>query len=414
MNQTKRIVVVGAGAAGYFASIHAAEKAPEAEVILLEKSNHPLAKVRISGGGRCNVTHNCPEPKKLVEFYPRGNRALLGPFHRFGPTQTIEWFANHSIKLKTEEDGRMFPITDNSGTIIDCLTRVATDFNVRLRTSCSLVGLEKSKDGRWIVNTSTSNEPLIADRIILATGGNAASKIWDIVRSFGHTVAELVPSIFTFNISDVRLNDFQGLSLPLVKLRIPEIKMEASGPFLITHWGVSGPAVLRLSAWGARELQKLGYQCELFIQWIPGKTPQEMASHLMAIKKAHGKRFVYTHPEGKIPARLWERLIEQCGISETVKWADLSNTELLALTAELSGTGRPYFVKGKSTFKEEFVTAGGIDLDEVDFRTMESKRCPGLYFAGEILDVDGITGGFNFQNAWTTGFIAGKAAASTL
>lgn len=398
--------MVGGGAAGFFAAIACAEAAPSVRVVLLEGAGKPLSKVRISGGGRCNVTHDQPDAAQLVLNYPRGARALRGPFTRFGPRQTVEWFEARGVPLKTEADGRMFPTTDDSGTIIDCLVGAAEAAGVELRTRAPVTGVEA--DGERFVVRLRSGEALTADRLLLATGGAPAGYRW--AAALGHTVEPPVPSLFTFEIDDPRLEGLAGLSVPLARVRLEGERGAHEGPLLVTHWGLSGPAVLRASAWGARPLHESGYRHGLVVDWQPALNAEEVLAALRAAREREPRRHVQASGPFELPQRLWRSLARAAGAGEGTRWADASNALLAGLAREVHA-GR-YQVRGKGVFKEEFVTCGGVRLGEVDFRTMESRVRPGLHFAGEILDVDGITGGFNFQSAWTTGWLAGRAMAA--
>jgi predicted Rossmann fold flavoprotein len=398
------VVVVGGGAAGYFAAIACAEAAPKLRVILLERAAKVLGKVKISGGGRCNVCHAEYDPRELVKSYPRGSKALLGPFHRFCSGDTQGWFESRGVALKTEPDGRMFPVTDSSQTIIDCLTGAAAEAGVEVFTQSNVTALQPQPSGKWSV--STTREDYICDRVLLAPGSN--NRIWDLLADLGHHIVPPVPSLFTLNIKDERLQGLPGIATE-AEVRATGTKLHESGPLLVTHWGLSGPAVLRLSAWGARILAERKHQFELRVNWVPGHHPQSMEDALRQLREAHPRQQLGTRSRFDLPGRLWKRLVEAAGIPEDRKWAETGNAQLRKLAAELCDG--LYQVAGKSTFKEEFVTAGGVRLSEVNFRTMESKLLPGLYLAGEILDIDAITGGFNFQAAWTTGWIAGQALA---
>lgn len=410
----RKVIVIGGGAAGFFGAITCAEKYSDRQVILLEAGQEVLAKVRISGGGRCNVTHACFDPALLVQNYPRGGKALRGAFSRFQPQDTIAWFARHGVELKTEVDGRMFPTTDNSATITHCLEQAAIHRGVQIRTKAAAIGVVKEQE-KFIVEVRTG-EKLVSDRLLLATGSNPQG--YKIAQHLGHTLIPSAPSLFTFNISDRRLDELAGVSLETVKLRlvIPEIHqtettkkttLEQTGALLITHWGISGPAVLKLSAWAARILHQQKYQAKLIINWLPTYNPEVLRQQLTAIKSQLPQRQITTSCPFPVPKRLWHKLVNFIGIHDSQKWAELSKKSLNQLVQEL--TQGEYLIKGKGVFKEEFVTCGGVKLSEVDFQTMESKRCPGLYLAGEVLDIDGVTGGFNFQSAWTTGYLAGMA-----
>lgn len=398
-------MVIGGGAAGFFSALAAKHCKPEAEVILIEKTAQLLSKVRISGGGRCNVTHSCFDPRALTANYPRGRKELLGPFHRFQPKDTIEWFRARGVRLKTESDGRMFPVTDSSETIIDCLLNEARKCGVKIWTQCRLKSVEKTEKGfRLDVGTVT---PLEAERVILATGSSRQG--WEFARLLGHSIEDPVPSLFTFNVPQFSLEGLAGVSVNPARISIEKTKLEQSGPLLVTHWGFSGPAALKLSAFGARFLAEKNYEVEIFIDWLPDRSLQEYREYLGEHQRTNAKTLVKQVKPSVLPKKLWCALLEKAGINDQTVFAGLSKGKISALTEVLKKDS--YHVKGKTTNKEEFVTCGGIKLSEVDFKTMESKRCSGLYFCGEILDVDGITGGFNFQNAWTTGWIAGHSAA---
>lgn len=399
---SKTVVIAGGGAAGFFGAICCAKKNPDAQVVILEKSRLPLAKVAISGGGRCNVTHACYDPKVLVTHYPRGSRELLGPFHRWQPRDMVEWFESRGVPLKTEEDGRIFPVSDQSSDVVECLVRIAKTSGVEIRMETALEQVETKPGGGFALMLS-KGEALSCDRLMLATGGNIGSRGFRIAESLGHVIEPLAPSLFTFHIADDRLRDLQGLSVPNARVEVREAELSAQGPVLITHWGLSGPAILRLSAWGARELAEREYKFVLHVDWIGGGA----LARIKELKKEHGRKLVRNVPLDDLPQRLWESLVAAAGIADNCTWAVLGRDQMSAL-AEQVGAGT-FMVTGKSLFKEEFVTCGGVRLSEVDFRTMESKMCPGLYFGGELLDIDGITGGFNLQAAWTTGHIAGEA-----
>ncbi|MDJ0737375.1 MAG: NAD(P)/FAD-dependent oxidoreductase [Nostocaceae cyanobacterium] len=402
--QTLKVVVVGGGAAGFFGAIAAAVAHPHAQVTLLEATRQPLGKVRISGGGRCNVTHACFEPALLVQNYPRGGKALRGAFTRFQAKDTVTWFATHGVPLKTEADGRMFPITDSSETIVNCLMQTAKESGVIIRIGTPVVAVKPGKEGFEIV--LKSGETIECDRLLLATGSNPIG--YKIVRELGHEIQSPVPSLFTFNISDAQLRKLAGVSVNSTRLRLcvpGEPQLEQTGPLLITHWGVSGPAVLKLSAWGARILHDSHYQGTLLINWLPDLNQEQVREQLLAVKKEWGKRTIKLHRGVDLPHRLWQYIVSRLNINTDIKWAEVSKQILNRLVQEL--THGEYAIKGKGVFKDEFVTCGGVNLKEVNFKTMESRIIPGLHFAGEILDIDGVTGGFNFQSAWTTGYLAG-------
>lgn len=409
----RRVVIVGGGAAGFFAAITCAEKLGAAgEVTLVEATAHPLAKVRVSGGGRCNVTHACFEPRELVKRYPRGGRELLGAFHRWQPRDTVEWFAARGVALKTEADGRMFPVTDDSATIADCLLRAAEAAGVRLVMPVGLrkaerVGREGGAPDFWL--TFTDDTTLRCDRLLLATGGNKSSAGLTVAQALGHSIVPPVPSLFTFHIDDKRLIGLSGVSLENAGAAVRGTKLRETGPLLITHWGLSGPAILKLSAWGARDLAAVNYEFPLVVNFAEPHTRDSLLRELTAVREKNPRKQITTWSPLAMPQRLWERLVTSAGIAATAPWAQVGNAALATLCTQL--TAAEFQVVGKSTFKEEFVTCGGVSLAEVDFKTMESRLCPGLHFAGELLDIDGVTGGFNFQAAWTTGWLAGQAMA---
>ena len=397
MNQNFDILIVGGGAAGFFTAINIVEKNPKLKVAILERGSEVLSKVRISGGGRCNVTHACFEPNELVKFYPRGEKELRGPFYQFCSGDTVEWFSNHGVELKIEDDGRMFPISNSSQTIIDCFLQATQKLGIAVLTGQSVQSIFK-KDDFWKIETQKEN--FICHKLILATGSNP--KIWEMLQTFGHAVITAVPSLFTFNIKDSRIKELPGVSA-IVSVKVKDTKLSSTGPLLITHWGMSGPAILKLSAWGARILSEKNYQFTIFINWLNDVDADDAEKILKNIKQEHAKKAVSKKSPFDFPNRLWESLVLSSNISEEIKWADLSKIQLQNLVSQL--TNSSFQVNGKSTFKEEFVTAGGIDLKEINFKTMESKLHKNLYFAGEIVNIDAITGGFNFQNAWTSGFI---------
>ena len=426
----RHIAIVGGGAAGFFAAITAAEASPDCVVTIYEATAHLLAKVKVSGGGRCNVTHACFEPRDLVRRYPRGGRELLGAFSRWQPRDTVEWFERRGVQLKTEDDGRMFPITDNSQTIIDCLMGAAQKAGVVIRTNCGVKSVEGRAPARPGVERAdpsalgektnalgstrstfklhlTTGETIAADRLLLATGGNKAGAGFVIAAQFGHTIEPPVPSLFTFHVDDPRLKELSGVSVEEAMTEVVGQKLRERGPLLVTHWGLSGPAILKLSAWGARTLHDCGYKFTLRVNWAPSFNADTARVALEAARAANPKKQVATWCPLGLPLRLWEKLVLAAGLAPGAIWNGLGNPALRALAAQVcEGT---FAVNGKSLFKEEFVTCGGVRLAEVDFKTMESRLAPGLYFAGECLDVDGVTGGFNFQNAWTTGWLAGRA-----
>jgi predicted Rossmann fold flavoprotein len=404
LNSKYDIIIIGGGAAGFFTAINIVEKNPNLKVAIFERGKSVLEKVRISGGGRCNVTHACFVPNDLVKFYPRGEKELKGPFHQFCSGDTIEWFEKHGVELKIEDDGRMFPVSNSSQTIIDCFLKATQKLKIDILTGHSVQELYQGND-YWKI--TTNQEVFSCQKVIMATGSNP--KMWELLQNLGHSIIEPVPSLFTFNIKDARIKDLMGLST-LASVKVKKSKLQASGPLLITHWGMSGPGILRLSAWGARELADKKYQFAILVNWLNETDFEEAIDLLKNIKEDNSKKLVSKYAHFDLPKRLWENLVKAAGISEETKWADVNKKQLNTLAEQL--TNAEFQVNGKSTFKEEFVTAGGIDLKEVNFKTMQSKILPNLFFAGEILNIDAITGGFNFQNAWTGGFIVANAITS--
>ncbi len=403
-----QIAIIGGGAAGFFGAITAAAQNPSAKIVIFEATQQPLEKVLISGGERCNVTHHCFDPAELVKGYPRGHKELLGPFTRFQPRNTVEWFESRGVKLKAEDDGRMFPITDDSRTIADCLINTARErgIEIRLGTRVKEIRQNLNEGGPSFEIECHSRPSELFDRVLLATG--SAHQGYRFAEHLGHTIITGVPSLFTFKISDNRLDRLAGISFDNVQLTLKNNagnRLEQCGPLLITHWGLSGPAVLKLSAWGARILHDCNYQAKLTINFLPWLSTEQMHQQLLNHRGQNPKKYISTETALPVPLRFWRRIIETVGVSDETIWSHLSKEETNAIIAQL--TQGQYAIRGKGMFKEEFVTCGGVDLREVDFKTMQSKLCPGLFFAGEILDIDGVTGGFNFQNAWTTGWIAG-------
>lgn len=402
-----KVVVIGGGAAGFFAAIHCALANNEAQVILVEKTNKLLSKVKVSGGGRCNVTHACFELKQLSQSYPRGEKELKSLFSRFMTNDTIEWFESRGVKLKTEEDGRVFPKTDNSQTIIDCLMKEAKKLKIEIITECEVLSIKPEFAGGFSLDTSTG--VIKSDKIIVTTGGSPKISGMDWIKKLGHHIEEPVPSLFTFNIEDSALHELSGIAVNPARVRILQTKLESNGPVLITHWGLSGPAILKLSAFGARILAEKEYDFEVQLNWLNEKKEDVARLELMNLKAANPNKQVNNLFPFVLPKRLLNYLFDKAELDETQRWADVSKDQVNKLiNCLLYDT---YQVKGKTTFKEEFVTCGGVSLSDINFKTMESKRVKGLYFAGEVLDIDGITGGFNFQAAWTTGFIAGNGSA---
>ena len=406
----KKILIIGGGAAGYFAAITAAENKADCHVVIAESGRLPLQKVAVSGGGRCNVTHACFDPKALVEAYPRGYRELRGAFSRFQPRDTVEWFASRGVELKTEEDGRMFPVTDSSQTIIDCFERAREQLKIELRTKTKVLRLRRTKQGVFesVFRESGVERAESFDQVLLACGSASAGR--RIAESLGHRIEPCVPSLFTFEIKDPRLKGLSGVSVPnaSLSLLIPGRKpLREDGPLLITHWGLSGPSVIRLSAWGARALHENKYSAVLKVNWQPEEARAEFAEKINGFSRRHAKQIVGNNPALNLPKRLWASLSRGAKIGSELRYAELSSEMMRSLETELFDGC--YQITGKGVFKEEFVACGGVSLKDVDLRRMESKLVSGLFFAGEILDIDGLTGGYNFQNAWTSGFIAGSS-----
>jgi len=397
----KDVIVVGGGAAGFFAAINIAEQNPNLKVIILERGKEGLTKVKVSGGGRCNVTHAEFIPQELVLNYPRGEKELLGPFHQFMTGDTIEWFEKRGVELKIEEDGRMFPVTNSSQTIIDCFLAEAEKHRIEILYNHSVKSIEN--DG-MLFQIETSQGQFSSDKVLIATGSNP--KIWNILEDLGHTVSQAVPSLFTFNIEDERIKDIPGVVAQDVEVKVLGTHLWSEGPLLITHWGMSAPSILKLSAFGALELAKRDYKFQIEINFIK-QTFKDCLETLKALKQELAKKTVFKSTQFDIPKRLWHKLVLASNMDIETKWADLNKAQLENLSGQL--TQAVFDVDGKSTFKEEFVTAGGVNLKEVNFKTFESKRVENLYFAGEVLNIDAVTGGFNFQNAWTGAFIAAQS-----
>jgi hypothetical protein len=418
------VLVIGGGAAGFYAAIHIAEARPKAKIAILERGKEVLTKVKISGGGRCNVTHAEFDPKELSKNYPRGEKELLGPFHTYASGDTVGFFEERGISLKIEEDGRMFPMSNSSQTIIDCFISEAERLGVEVKTLCPVGGIEQihhEDDTLWKVKVAENF--LLTRNLIVATGSNP--KIWKHIEELGHTIVPPVPSLFTFNIKDDRISGIPGLATHAEVTVIPKKKhginskkakletanLISDGPLLITHWGVSGPAILKLSAWGARVLEQYNYQFKIQVNWVPEYHKDGLLELFLKVKQDEKKTVLRTKVLD-IPKRLWANLIKASLIDESTTWPEVSKQQLSALAEQL--TASVFQVNGKSTFKEEFVTAGGIDLKEINFKTYQSKILPNLFFAGEIINIDAITGGFNFQNAWTGGFIAAHGVVEEL
>ncbi len=399
------VIIVGGGAAGFFSAINIAENNPALKITILERGSEVLTKVRISGGGRCNVTHAEFIPNQLSSNYPRGEKELLGPFHTFMTGDTMEWFEKKGIPLKIEEDGRIFPESNSSQTIINCFIKEAERLHIEVLKQHPVKWIKKEKNN-WLI--STDKKSFTSKKVIIASGSNP--KIWNLLNNLGHSIVPPVPSLFTFNINDSRIKELPGISTMAavsVLLKDGTTKLKSEGPLLITHWGLSGPAILKLSAWGAVDLFDMNYQFRIKVNWLKPETKESVFERLKELKLKYVKKSLHKNPQLELPKRLWQNLLLASNIHENQKWAETNHHQLLELASQLTQT--IFHVQGKSTFKEEFVTAGGIDLKEINFKRYESKIHKGLFFAGEVLNIDAITGGFNFQNAWTGGFIAAKA-----
>ncbi|MEO5967503.1 MAG: NAD(P)/FAD-dependent oxidoreductase [Ferruginibacter sp.] len=405
----KKLIVIGGGAAGFFCAINAAEFCKNLEVIIIEKSSKLLSKVKISGGGRCNVTNSCESISTMASCYPRGEKFLKKAFHQFFTTDTINWFKERGVKLKAEPDGRMFPTTDNSETIINCLLNEASKNKVNVITNKQVTVIHK-RESNFILSFADGIE-MACDYLCIAAGGFPKKEQFNWLSNMGHTIVNPVPSLFTFNIPKSSLTPLMGIALNAT-VKIAKTNLSQTGPLLITHWGISGPAVLKLSSQGARILAEKNYNFEIFINWLPDFNDNTLRKYVHELRVKLGSQKIINRNPFAIPSRLWEHFISEAGIKSEARWAEIPAKEQNLLVKIL--TSDKYIVSGKTTFKEEFVTAGGITLDEVNHNTMESKITEGLFFAGEILDVDGITGGFNFQNAWTTGFIAAKSISQSI
>lgn len=404
----ERIVIVGGGAAGFFAAIACARAKPENEVTIYERGSQFLTKVRISGGGRCNVTHACFDPREFSSRYPRGERELISALHRFGAGETAAWFEARGVALKTEPDGRMFPVTDSSATIIDCLVGEAGVAGVKMRTRVGIERVDRDEAGGFVL-TNDDGDTSRCDRVLLATGGARGTGAARIAESLGHTIEPPVPSLFSLHVPLPWLQRLPGIGVADAEISIPKMKLCERGPLLVTHNGISGPAVLRLSAWGARPLHAYGYQIAAHVKWLPEENEATLTAQFGRFRDEHPKRRVENSPIHPLPSRLWVEFVALAGIPAETVWTNLSRPHARALTRLLLRTELP--IEGKSLNKDEFVTCGGVRLREINLKTMESRITPRLYFAGELLDIDGITGGFNFQAAWTTGWIAGHAMA---
>jgi predicted Rossmann fold flavoprotein len=405
MNQFD-LVVIGGGAAGFYGAIQAATLQPGLRILILEKTNKLLSKVRVSGGGRCNVTHHCFQPVALSHHYPRGEKQLQPVFKSYHATHVVEWFASKGVKLKTEEDGRMFPVTDDSETIIQCFLTEAEKHKIKI---CSGEAAEKISPTSNSLTITTDRKIYHSKNVLIAIGGSPKIESYNIVAALGHTIKSPIPSLFTFNDAQKDFQDLMGIAVPNAEVKIAGTKFIQQGPLLITHWGLSGPAVIKLSAWAAEHLHQQNYMFSVLVSWIGSTKEEILRDQLLAYQTQHGKQRVIGNPLFKLPIRLWERLCERAAVDSAKIWSELPVKNLNKLLENLMRC--TFTIKGKTTFKEEFVTCGGIDLSEVDLQTMESKKIPGIYFAGETLNIDGETGGFNFQGAWSTAYTAAKAIA---
>lgn len=401
------LVVIGGGAAGFFGAIQAAEMKKGLRILILEKSSKLLAKVRISGGGRCNVTHHCFEPNALAHHYPRGEKPLKNLFQIFQAKDTVDWFTSKGVQLKIEEDGRMFPTTNNSETIIDCFLEQSKQLNIQIETGKGVTSIEPISEG-FNINCQ-QGEIIKAKKILIATGGNPNRQGYDWMANLQHTLIDPIPSLFTFNDTEKKFNDLMGVAVPSAEVRIATTKFSQAGPVLVTHWGLSGPAVIKLSAWAATYLHEKNYQFTALVSWIGSVKEEALREQLAEQKGKRGKQKVITNPMFSLPQRLWSRICELAEVEETKIWAELPQKNINKLVEFLIRC--PFQIKGKTTFKEEFVTCGGIDVNEVNLETMESKKVKNVFFAGEVLNIDGETGGFNFQAAWTTAFVAARGIA---
>jgi predicted Rossmann fold flavoprotein len=402
------LIVVGGGAAGFFGAIQAAEMQPGLKILIVEKTNKLLSKVRVSGGGRCNVTHNCFNPTKLSHHYPRGEKQLQTLFKQYHAENVVAWFSDKGVELKTEDDGRMFPETDNSQTIIDCFLRTALQYKIKIEAGEAVAKLLK-QENRFVL-TCASGKTLSAKKILVAIGGNPKADAYRFIADVGHSIIDPIPSLFTFNDSEKHFNDLMGISVPNAEVKICGTKFQQQGPLLITHWGFSGPGVIKLSAWAAVHLHQQSYQFDILVSWIGPSREDDIRNQLLQHKQNRGKQKVVVNPMYGLPQRLWEKLCERSEINDQKIWAELPQKNMNRLMEQLIRC--PFRISGKTTFKDEFVTCGGVDLKEVDVGTLQSKIHPGLYFAGEVLNIDGETGGFNFQSAWTTAYLAAKSITS--
>ncbi len=400
---TKELVIIGGGAAGFFCAVNAAKINPQLKITIIEKTGKLLSKVKVSGGGRCNVTHACFDIIEMSKKYPRGANFVKKTFHQFFTTDTIEWFKQRSVLLKEEQDGRMFPVTDLSQTIVDCLLREVSNYGIEIMMNAEVKKIVL-QEAKFNIQFAGGKEK-VADFVCIASGGYPKSTMFTWLTELGHSIENPVPSLFTFNLPGHAITKLMGVSVENVSIKISGTKLEQNGPILITHWGLSGPAVLKLSAWGARELAEKNYHFKIAVNWLPAYNEQQLAKKFQSLRNAIAGQNIYSKNPFGLPKRLWEFILTNAGVNNERRWADLPSCEANKLVSVLC-TGE-FTINGKTTFKEEFVTAGGIKLNEIDHQTMMSKKISNLFFAGEVMDVDGITGGYNFQHAWTSGFIAG-------
>lgn len=399
------VIIIGGGAAGFFCAVNLAERKPGYKITILEKSSKLLSKVRVSGGGRCNVTHSCFDNNLLAENYPRGSKELKGAFSRFSVKDILAWFEDHGVSLKTEDDGRMFPSTNNSETIINCFLGLAGKCGIEIRMNSEVIKISRNENG-FSVELKTGMV-MNADKVIVAMGGHPKEELYGWIKQLGHSINKPVPSLFTFNIPQSGLTQLMGVSVSNTLVKIVNTGLQVKGPLLITHWGVSGPVILRLSSIAARKLHELNYNFQVSIGWVTDYKEDELQNHLQELKLSEGNKNIYGKAYFNLSKRLWDHLLQAAGINENYKWADIPKKDLNRFAIKLIND--VYNVSGKTTYKEEFVTCGGLNLKEIDFKTMESRLCKDLYFAGEVLDIDGITGGFNFQNAWTTAWLVSNS-----
>ena len=408
-NETFDLIIAGGGAAGFFAAISAAEARRGLRIVILERSKKILSKVKISGGGRCNVTHNCFDVVELSRHYPRGEKVLKRIFNAYSAQQTVDWFKEKGVELKAEGDGRMFPTTDNSQTIINCFIQEAIRHQVRIEMSEGVQTIESVNHG---FKVSTVSKVFIGEKVLIAVGGNPNKDFYQWIAALGHSIVSPIPSLFTFNDSEMAFADLMGVAVQQAEVRIATTKFVQVGPVLITHWGLSGPAVIRLSAWAAEYLHSVGYKFTVLVNWIGKTTEDDLRKSLFGLQTEKGKQRILSNAQFGLPQRLWARGCGMAGIDERRVWSEASKKSLNKLVEFLIRC--PFHIQGKTTFKEEFVTCGGVDLGEIDTVTMESRLARGVYFAGEVLNVDGETGGFNFQAAWSTGYLAAKAIVASL